>query len=160
MAVPASGAHPAQGHPQPQAPGLGQHGLAQALPGMAGQGVGHFMGDHRGHPGLVLGILQDAGEDADLAPGQTEGVGLLAFEDQKLPAVIGALGRVGDTPAHLRHQGVRLRVSGELVLTLDLLEGLVAHLGLAAFGAEQELAPSGIGRRSAGRHQQGEPQPQ
>ena len=86
-------AHPAQGQPQPQAPGLGQRGLAQALPGMAGQGVGHFVRDHRGHAGFVLGILQDAGEDADLAPGQAEGVGLLTFEDQKLPAVIRALGR-------------------------------------------------------------------
>ena len=49
------GAHPAQGRSQPDAPGLGQHGLAHALPGMAGQGVGHFVGDHRGQPGLVLG---------------------------------------------------------------------------------------------------------
>ena len=105
-------------------------------------------------------VFEDAGEDADLAPGQTESVGLLAFQDHKLPAVIGALGRVGDAPAYLRHQGVRVRVSGELVLMLDLLEGLVAHLGLAAFGGHQELATSGIGRRSARRHQQGEPQGQ
>ena len=49
-------AHPAQRRPQPDAPGLGQHGLAQALPGVAGQGVGHFVGDHRGHTGFVLGI--------------------------------------------------------------------------------------------------------
>ena len=68
------------------------------------------------------GIFQDAGEDADLAAGQTEGVGLLAFEDQKSPAVIGALGRVGDPPAHVRHQGVGLRVWGKLVLTLDLVK--------------------------------------
>ena len=125
---------------------------------MAGQGVGHFVGDHRGHAGFVPGILQDAGEDADLAPGQTEGVGLLAFEDIKLPAVIGALGRVGDPPPYRRHQGVRLRVLGDLILAFDLLEGLEAHPGLAAFGTEQELAPPGIGRRSAGRHQHGESQ--
>ena len=158
MAGPAIPPTAAQGHPQPQAPGLGQRGLAQALPGVAGQGVGHFVGDHRGHAGLVPGVFQDAGEDADLAPGQTEGVGLFAFKDHKFPAVIGALGRVGDAPAHPGHQGVHFRVLGNLVLTLELLEGLVAHRGLATFGGEQELATTGIGRSRTGRHQQGEPQ--
>ncbi len=42
--------------------------------------------------GFVPGVLQDAGEDAHLAAGQTEGVGLLAVKDHKLPAVIRAAG--------------------------------------------------------------------
>ena len=83
---------------------------------MAGQGVGHFVGDHRGQPGLVLGIFQEAGEDADLAPGETEGVGFLAFEDQKLPMVIGALGGVGDPPAHRGHQGVQSPGPGKVYI--------------------------------------------
>jgi anthranilate synthase component 1 len=52
------------------------------------------MGQHRGQARLVPGVLQGAGEDARLAPGKAKGTGLLGvFEDHKLPAIVGAVGR-------------------------------------------------------------------
>ena len=81
-------------------------------------GMARLMGDHRSQTRLVLGVLQEAGEDAHLAARQAEGVSLLIVDqDGKLPAVIRAVGRGGDAAARPKHQIVDRGVAAGAILT-------------------------------------------
>ena len=154
-------AHPAQPQADTQAPHVGHRGLALPLRGMAGQGVAHLMGQHRGQARLIPGVLQGAGEDTRLAPGEAKGAGLLGvFQDHKLPMIIGAVGRGGQAVAHPGHQLVHGRVLAGFIVGAQIVVGLGGGGELAFFGFQDHLAPAGIGRGGAAGYQEGEPERQ
>ncbi len=123
--------------------------------------MGRLVGDHRGQPRLIPGIFQQAGEDAHLAPGEAEGVGVLIVDqDDKFPAVIRAVGRGGDPAPHPKHQVVDGRVPAGGILAPQGLKGLRARGDFAGLGPHEQLTPAGVGRGGAGGHQEGEAESQ
>ncbi len=95
-----------------------------------------FMTDHRRQLVLVLGDLEQAGVDADLAARQGEGVGAVVAEHHDFPA---ATHLAGDRVCDALHIVVGLPVRFNRCLALDIVEGLQAHLVHLAFGHQHQL---------------------
>src|SRR3989475_3848942 len=74
-----------------------ENATADPLDAMSLDGVGHLMAHHRGHAGLVLRMLENAGEQGYLPARQAEGVDDLVVLDQgEFPIVARLVGRGGD----------------------------------------------------------------
>jgi hypothetical protein len=119
---------------------LRRHLVGDARRRMAGDHVRHLVADHGGELVLVLGDLEQAGVDADLAAGQGEGVDLLGLEDLDLP-VAADLAR--DRPGDALHIAVGALVARRWRLLLELLEGCCTHLRHLGVGDQPQLAPAG-----------------
>jgi hypothetical protein len=112
---------------------------------VAGQGVGRLVGDDRGQVAVALDVFEQAGVDAHLAPGQTEGIGvLIIIEDHKFPLKFRAVRGLGDALPHLLHPGLQGLVLGGAGFPLDLLEGLEAQGQFLLLGDHEHLLAAGV----------------
>ena len=152
-------AHPygRQAHVQGRSADLGQPGLGQALPGVAGQGVADLVGHHRGQVGVTADVLEQAGINAHLPPRQTKGIGhLVILEDHELPVKVRPVSGPGDALPHLADPGLQGLVGTLGGLLLNLRKGLVAQGLLPLRGHHEHLFAPGIG--GGGAAGQGRPQ--
>ncbi len=127
------------------AAGLHEHGLAYAFAAVTCGGVSHFVADDSGKANFGFGNGEDAGVDADLAAGEAEGVGFLAFEDDKFPVGIGHVrgGDAGDLIAHALDHGVQGGVLVDGGFFLQLFETGEAEFHFLAGGDQCELVSTG-----------------
>jgi len=104
---------------------LRQQALALALPGVAGQGMGSLVGDHRSQPRFIPGIFQQAREDAHLAPGEAKGIGLLIVDqNNEFPVIIRTVGRRGDAASDPKDQVIDGRIPGDRIMAPQGLKSL------------------------------------
>ena len=129
---------------------LGQDPLRHALRAVARDRVPDLVAHDRGELRVVLGDLEQPGVDADLAAGQGERVGLGVVEQGELPVPLGVAADRGDPPTHRLDPLVQRGIARDLLLLLDLLVRLQAHVGVLGFGQQDQLTAPGHGRLRAG----------
>ena len=103
----------------------------------------HLVPHHRGQLCIVLGHLEEAAVDADLAARQGEGIRRVVLNDVELPLVAGILGHGRDSIADRAHASDQILVGRKFAVLEDLLIGVDAHLVRLVVRQQDELVASG-----------------
>jgi hypothetical protein len=124
-------------------PTFGDQLLRDALVAVTLRDVGDLVPEHGGELILRPRDFEHAGENADLAPREREGVRLLAVEDDDLPLCgLGAVRRE-ERASDTAHVGVGSPPFVDRLLLLHVLKRLAAHGVQIAVRNEQQLLPAG-----------------
>ena len=114
---------------------LFENTAAHSLDSVTLNRVRHLVAHHGRHARLVLGLLQNAGKERDLAARQAKGINdFIVLNDGEFPFIVRAIGHCRNTLTDSSYHRIHFRIGAQRKLLEDVAIRAEPHLYFFVFG--------------------------